>query len=76
MKAGAIAAPVGSSKGPDGKGNGAVDWLRLTPTAGQGSRGIEEVYRTYTAGGKAPATCKGLGKVVKVEYAAQYWFYG
>ena len=73
-KNGAIAAPAGSSMGPNGKGNGAVDWLHLT--ALQGSKGITDVYRTYTAGGKPPATCKGQGKTIQVEYATQYWFYG
>ncbi|MCJ1254077.1 hypothetical protein MMC24_001891 [Lignoscripta atroalba] len=69
-----IAAPKGSSPGPNGKGDGAVDWLLLARK--DGSRGIEEVYRVWTAGGKAPRTCEGLGKNVLVEYATQYWFYG
>ena len=63
-KAGDIAAPV----------EGAVDWLKLD--AVEGSKGLGEVYRVETAGGKAPGTCEGLVGVVEVPYAAQYWFYG
>lgn len=71
-----IAAPQGASKGPEDQGNGAVDWLALTAKAGCGSRGLGEVYRVETAGGKPPPTCEGQPSVIEVQYAAQYWFYG
>lgn len=71
-----IAAPEGASKGPEDQGYGAVDWLALTAKAGCGSRGLGEVYRVETAGGKPPPTCEGQPRVIEVQYAAQYWFYG
>ena len=73
-KSGAIAAPSGSSIGPNGVGNGAVDWLSLA--AKDGSSGISQAYRVETAGGKAPPTCEGQASHLEVQYAAQYWFYG
>ena len=73
-KAADIIAPPSSSPGPDGKGNGAVDWLMLTALAG--SQNLNTAYRVHTAGGKAPKTCEGQRAVIEVEYAAQYWFYG
>ena len=73
-KAGDIIAPPGSTPGPNGVGNGAVDWLMLT--AKPGSSDIQQAYRVFTAGGKAPATCAGQRSAIEVQYAAQYWFYG
>ena len=72
-KAADIIAPPLSSPGPDGVGNGAVDWLMLT--ALPGSQNLQMAYRVHTAGGKAPKTCEGQNTNVEVEYAAQYWFY-
>lgn len=69
-----IAAPKKASKGPYGKGKGAVDWLALC--AVEGSRGLQMGYRLETAGGKAPKSCKGQPSKIQVQYAAQYWFYG
>ena len=36
---------------------------------------LQWVYRVFTAGGKAPATCKGLGQRPTVHYAAEYCEY-
>jgi hypothetical protein len=63
-----------SVAGPDGMGNGAVDWLALT--AKPGSSDLQEVYRTWTAGGKPPANCENQAPVIQMQYAAQYWFFG
>jgi len=62
-------APAGSNK------LGSVDWLRLD-NDGLRDPSYSSVYRIHTAGGKAPATCKGLEKEFIVDYAAEYWFYG
>ncbi|MCJ1270919.1 hypothetical protein MMC22_010816 [Lobaria immixta] len=69
-----IAAPKKASKGPEGKGGGAVDWLALCAVAG--SKRLQMGYRVETAGGKAPKSCKGQPEKIQVQYAAQYWFYG
>ena len=68
---GDIPAPSGANAGP--QGYGAVDWKALTSAAG--SVGLNEVYRVETAGGKAPASCGGLGATFQSQYAAMYWFY-
>ena len=74
-KAGDIAAPkAGSSPGPDGKGNGAVDWLELGEKTG--SVALGQGYRVWTAGGKPPVTCAGMGPTFEMDYSAQYWFFG
>ena len=73
-KVGDIAAPTGSTPGPNGVGPGAVDWLALG--ALDGSSGLAEGYRVFTAGGKPPKTCEGQASTIEVQYAAQYWFYG
>ena len=73
-KAGDILAPPGSPVGQNNVGNGAVDWLSLDSK--DGSSGLSEGYRVYTAGGKAPASCDGQASHIEVQYAAQYWFYG
>ncbi len=67
-----IPAPANAEKGR--RREGAVDWLKLVD-AGE-SRGLKEVYRVETAGGKAPSTCKDNDGTFEVHYAAQYWFYG
>ncbi|KAI9719035.1 MAG: hypothetical protein M1812_003665 [Candelaria pacifica] len=71
-KTATVAAPANAEKGR--KGEGAVDWLKLTDKGG--SRLLKEVYRVETAGGKAPSTCENLEGTFEVHYAAQYWFYG
>ncbi|KAL9000581.1 MAG: hypothetical protein Q9169_000874 [Polycauliona sp. 2 TL-2023] len=74
-KVAGIAAPKTASKGSNGKGDGAVDWLALTEAPG--SVKLKEVYRVETAGGKAPPTCGGgAARNIEVQYAAHYWFYG
>ncbi|KAL8821720.1 MAG: hypothetical protein Q9223_000294 [Gallowayella weberi] len=74
-KTGNIAAPKTASKGSNGQGQGAVDWLVLGEAPG--SVGLKQVYRVYTAGGKAPASCDGAAaRTIEVQYAAQYWFFG
>lgn len=73
-KTGDIAAPADACKGARGKGVGAVDWLALSDAGA--STGLTLGYRVETAGGKAPATCAGQPKLVVVQYAALYWFYG
>ncbi|KAL8732193.1 MAG: hypothetical protein Q9166_002940 [cf. Caloplaca sp. 2 TL-2023] len=70
-----ITAPKTASKGVNGKGDGAVDWLALIEAPG--SDKLKEVYRVHTAGGKAPASCGGGGaRHIEVQYATQYWFFG
>jgi hypothetical protein len=71
-KIGDIAAPAGATRGA----YGAVDWLQLSATVGGPSQKLGEVYRVYTAGGKAPATCDGMAAAFEIQYAAQYWFFG
>ncbi|OBT41713.1 hypothetical protein VE00_07791 [Pseudogymnoascus sp. WSF 3629] len=66
-----VPAPANANVGP--AGTGAVPWLKLDDAGG--SVGLKEVYRVYTAGGVAPASCSGQ-PAVSVEYAATYWFYG
>lgn len=56
-------------KGKDGGGGGGVG----------GKEGLlKEVYRVETVGGVVGGECEGkkAGEVVRVRYAAQYWFYG
>ncbi|KAI1827867.1 hypothetical protein F4861DRAFT_292613 [Xylaria intraflava] len=65
-------APTDAPKGPDG--SLAVPWLRLGAEPGA-TGGLREVYRIETAGGSAPATCKGMPAAFEVQYAAQYWFF-
>ncbi|KAL9105069.1 MAG: hypothetical protein Q9163_000082 [Psora crenata] len=68
-----LVAPVGASPGQEGIGVGAVNWLKLVDAGG--SKGVDEVYRVETAGGKAPAKCEKV-QDFQVQYAALYWFYG
>lgn len=65
-----IAATAYASKGSPGEEYGAVDWLRLK--AGDKSVESKLAYRVHTAGGKAPANCKGRGGNFAVDYAAEY----
>jgi hypothetical protein len=50
---------------------GAVPWLYLADRKGLSTGGVDTVYRLETAGGKAPAMCKGLPPSFEVPYAAQ-----
>lgn len=52
----------------------AVDWLKLGDT--NESRGFEEVYRVFTNGGKAPATCEGRPETFEVRYTTNYYMFG
>lgn len=65
-----ISATTYASKGSPGEQYGAVDWLRLK--AGDKSVESKLAYRVHTAGGKAPANCKGRGGNFMVDYAAEY----
>lgn len=76
-KLGDVSAPAGACPGPDNAG--AVDWLQLGDNGANLSfGGLSYVYRVETAGGKSPATCdkSKAGTVLRVPYAAEYWFYG
>ncbi|RKU44896.1 hypothetical protein DL546_001114 [Coniochaeta pulveracea] len=65
-------APADAPKGQGGEA--AVPWLKLLTKVGA-TGDLQEVYRVETAGGSAPATCKGLPAAFNVQYSAQYWFY-
>jgi hypothetical protein len=72
-----VPAPDGAFDGM--KDEGAVDWLQLVDNVpGYTSPNLKggEVYRVVTAGGKAPATCKGVSAGIQVPYAAFYFVYG
>ncbi|HVV49040.1 MAG TPA: DUF3455 domain-containing protein, partial [Polyangia bacterium] len=61
---------------------GAIPWLLLRATSNRGAgtfAGIGYVQRLATAGGKAPATgcdAAAVGKTLRVDYTAEYYFYG
>jgi hypothetical protein len=63
------AAPANAYPGLGGEG--AIKWLYLKDTKGGSKGGIDTVYRLETAGGMAPATCKGQKSSFEVRYAAQ-----
>jgi hypothetical protein len=63
------AAPTSACPGLTNEG--AVKWLLLGDTKGLSHGGIDTVYRLETAGGAAPATCKGQPASFEVKYAAQ-----
>ncbi|KAI2609285.1 hypothetical protein GGR54DRAFT_651853 [Hypoxylon sp. NC1633] len=65
-------APATATKGRQGEK--AVPWLRLKTRVGS-TGNLQEVYRIETAGGSAPASCKGQPAAFEVQYAAQYWFW-
>lgn len=70
-------APAGSCPGINDQG--AVDWLMLGNSGSSVNfGGLSTVYRVETAGGKSAPTCQGMaaGSVIRVPYAAEYWFYG
>ncbi|KAI5195870.1 hypothetical protein E4T39_08026 [Aureobasidium subglaciale] len=60
---------------PKGCIGSSIDWLYLQDDGRGVSKNVQAVYRVETAGGNPPATCSKAG-VVKVPYAAEYWFYG
>lgn len=68
-----VPAPTGAPVGQGGEA--AVAWLRLLSRDGA-TGGLREVYRLDTAGGSAPASCKGMPANFEVQYSAAYWFYG
>ncbi|PWI70973.1 hypothetical protein PCL_12341 [Purpureocillium lilacinum] len=61
------AAPSTASVGQIGEK--AVPWLRLKTKEGA-TDDIKEVFRVTTAGGSAPATCKGMPATFEVQYAS------
>jgi hypothetical protein len=65
---------VASVPAPSGSINPSVDWLFLQDDGRGVSKNLQAVYRVETAGGTAPATCSSAG-VIKMAYAAEYWFY-
>lgn len=69
----AVPATPAASRGIPTEQNGAVDWLRIV--AIQSSVGLKLAYRVQTAGGKNPATCKGMPKSFEVQYATEYCKY-
>ncbi|KAI4716950.1 hypothetical protein E4T48_06859 [Aureobasidium sp. EXF-10727] len=66
---------VANVPAPSSSIDGSVDWLFLQDDGRGVSKNLKAVYRVETAGGSPPATCSSAG-VVKVPYAAEYWFYG
>lgn len=70
-RTGGVAAISTASMGGMGQYNGAVDWLRIDAIPSL-SPDYKVAYRIHTAGGKPPATCKGLGKSFTIEYATEY----
>ena len=60
-------APLNAAAGLGGEA--AVPWLKLTTLNGA-TEGIKNVFRTSTAGGSAPATCKGQKSSFQVQYSA------
>lgn len=73
-KLNATAAPADASPGQNGKGNGAVAWLKLG-AKNSADQTMKEVYRVNTAGGNPPKTCTGADAAFTVEYSAEYWIY-
>ncbi|KAI4724217.1 hypothetical protein E4T49_08042 [Aureobasidium sp. EXF-10728] len=66
---------VATVPAPSASIDGSVDWLFLQDDGRGVSKNLKAVYRVETAGGSPPTTCSSAG-VVKVPYAAEYWFYG
>ena len=73
-KANQTSPPTTAMPGPNGSGNGAVAWLKLSSIDG-GGQVFQEVYRLNTAGGNPPKTCAGQSSAFEVPYAAEYWLY-
>jgi hypothetical protein len=68
----AVPAPGTAAVGQAGEK--AVPWLYLK-TVDPTTDNVKSVYRVSTAGGSAPATCKGQPEAFQIDYAAVYWFY-
>ncbi|KAK8194280.1 hypothetical protein M8818_007468 [Zalaria obscura] len=73
-KANQTTAPTTAMKGPNGQGDGAVAWLKLSAMS-PGGQVFQEVYRVNTAGGNPPKTCTGMAASFEVPYSAEYWLY-
>lgn len=69
-----VPATTTASKGIPTEQNGAVDWLRIAAIPPL-SVDFKLAYRVQTAGGKNPATCKGMPKYFEVQYATEYCKY-
>ncbi len=74
-KANASDAPSAAYAGPNGQGNGAVQWLKLNTANPAPEDTWKQVYRTNTAGGAAPKMCTGQPASFEVPYAAIYWLF-
>ena len=62
-----------------GAGAGAIPWLRLEVTEGQGTdagpfAGVTQILRINTSGGVADGTCPTRGALRSIAYAADYLF--
>lgn len=68
-----VPATLAASRGIPTEQNGAVDWLRIV--AIPSSVDLKLAYRVQTAGGKSPATCKGMPKSFEIQYATEYCKY-
>ncbi|EME85530.1 uncharacterized protein MYCFIDRAFT_161194 [Pseudocercospora fijiensis CIRAD86] len=74
QKLNSTAAPEDACVGQNGRGYGAVPWLKLTAKNPEGCV-FQEIFRINTAGGVAPKSCQGQQEEFQIEYAAEYWFY-
>lgn len=68
----AVPAPPAAAAGQNGEK--AVPWLHLGAVEGT-TDNVKSIYRLTTAGGTAPATCRGQPATFEVQYAAVYWFW-
>ncbi|KXT18533.1 hypothetical protein AC579_2250 [Pseudocercospora musae] len=73
-KINSTAAPEDACVGQNGKGYGAVPWLKLSAKTTDDCV-FQEIFRINTAGGVAPDTCRGQKDEFQIEYSAEYWFY-
>lgn len=62
--------PSNAIVGRNGKGFGAVPWLRLL-SVDKDAHQLKEVYRINTAGGNPPQTCANMPKAFEVQYSAE-----
>ncbi|KAF2084921.1 hypothetical protein K490DRAFT_75564 [Saccharata proteae CBS 121410] len=67
-------APADAIVGQNGKGYGAVAWLKISSLDEDGFA-FKEVYRLNTAGGQPPSSCQNETGDFTVEYAATYWLW-
>lgn len=72
-------APADAVLGPNGVGDGSVQWLFLKTINGslgfETTNSIKNVYRTNTAGGSPPKNCSSSPAEFDVQYSALYWFW-